>query len=287
MSQHDRNRVAVITGASAGIGLVTAKALAAEGWRIIALGRDPARCAAAEAEIGGAAAPGARVDMIRADLSLLSEAGRAAQDVAALTDRIDLLLNNAGGTSNALRMTEEGNESTFASNHLGHFLFTNRLLPLLQAAATVSSPGATRIVNVSSSAHEYTPGIDWDDIQSVRDFQPMRAYMNAKLANVLFTKALAKRLASRGIVVHAMHPGAVDTNFYDYADEATQQFAKTNGLISAEEGADTLIWMATAPEVGEVSGKYYHLRQAVPPSAAADDDQAAERLWQESEKLMS
>jgi NAD(P)-dependent dehydrogenase (short-subunit alcohol dehydrogenase family) len=287
VSQHNQERVAVITGASAGIGLVTAKALAAAGWRIIALGRDPARCAVAEAAIRAAAGPGGRVDMIRADLSLLSEADRAAQDVAALTDRIDALLNNAGGTSNAQRMTAEGNESTFASNHLGHFLFTDRVLPLLRAAAADAAPGATRIINVSSSAHEYTPGIDWNDIQSVSDFQPMRAYMNAKLANVLFTRALAKRLTDSGIVVHAMHPGAVDTNFYNYADDATQEYAKTNGLISAEDGADTLIWMVTAPDVGETSGKYYHLRQAVAPSAPAQDEQAAERLWLESEKLIS
>lgn len=280
-------RVAVVTGASAGMGLVAAKALASQGWRIIAHGRDQQRSAQAEAAIRAAAAPGVQVDMLRADLSILAEADRMADEIMRLTDRIDVLLNNAGGVAAAQKLTPEGNEATFAGNHLGHFLLTQRLLPLLEHAAATSEPGATRIINVSSSAHEYTPGLDWEDLQSLANFEPTPAYCKAKLANILFTKALARRLDGTGIVVHAMHPGAVDTNFFSYGDDYMQEFGRTNPLVSAEEGADTMIWLATASEPGSSSGGYYHERQKIPASAAAEDAEAAERLWEESERIVA
>jgi NAD(P)-dependent dehydrogenase (short-subunit alcohol dehydrogenase family) len=117
------------------------------------------------------------------------------------------------------------------------------------------------------------------------NFVPIRAYCNAKLANILFTRALARRLDGSGIVVHAMHPGSVDTNFVNRADQGTQQYMRSRPLLTAEQGADTLIWLATAAQAGETSGNYYHERAAVPPSAAASDTEAGERLWRESEKL--
>jgi NAD(P)-dependent dehydrogenase (short-subunit alcohol dehydrogenase family) len=276
-------RVAVITGASSGIGLAAAKALAAQGWRIIGQGRDPGRMAAAEAEIR--AAGDGRVEMLRADLSLVAEAARLADEIAARTDRIDVLLNNAGGTPKAQEITVEGNEATFTGNHLGHFVLTDRLLPLLRKAAADSRPGATRIVNVSSSAHEHTPGLNWDDLQMFEGFVPIVAYCNAKLANVLFTRSLAKRLEGSGIVVHAVHPGAVDTNFVNRADEGTQQYLRSMPLLSAEDGADTLIWLATAAEPAETTGQYWHQRAVSPTSPLAEDMDAAERLWRESDKL--
>lgn len=285
MKSRSGQRVAVITGASSGIGLVAAKALAAKGWHVIALGRDPGRTAAAEAAIR-AAVPGAELDMIRADLALMTECVRASNEIAARTDRIDVLLNNAGGTAKERVVTPEGNEVTFAANHLGHFVLTNRLLPLLRAASTDAGPGATRIINVSSSAHEFSPGLNWDDLQMLENFVPIVAYCNAKLANVLFTRSLAKRLTARGIVVHAMHPGAVSTNFVNHADLATQEWYRArDDLLSAEEGADTLIWLATATEPGDSSGEYYYQRKTAPVSPAANDMHAAERLWSESEKL--
>jgi NAD(P)-dependent dehydrogenase (short-subunit alcohol dehydrogenase family) len=207
----------------------------------------------------------------------LAEAKRAAGEIAALTDRIDALVNNAGGTAKERVLTAEGNEATFAGNHLGHFVLTNRLLPLLRRG--------TRIINVSSSAHEYTPGLAWDDLQMIENFVPIRAYCNAKLANVLFTRALAGRLAHEGIVAHAMHPGAVDTNFIARADEGTQRHMRGQELLSAEDGADTLIWLATAAEPGTSSGGYFYQRKRIPASAAANDDGAMRRLWIESEKL--
>jgi NAD(P)-dependent dehydrogenase (short-subunit alcohol dehydrogenase family) len=279
------SRVAVITGASSGIGLVAAKALASQGWRIIGQGRDPGRIAAAESAIRAAAAPGVQVEMIRADLSLIAEAARLAGEIATRTKRIDVLLNNAGGAPNAQVITAEGNEATFTGNHLGHFILTNRLLPLLRNAAAQSAPGATRIINVSSSAHEHTPGLDWDDLQMFENFVPIRAYCNAKLANILFTRALARRLEGSGIVVHAMHPGAVDTNFVNRADLGTQQYMRSRPMLTAEQGADTLIWLATAAQPGETNGAYYHERATLPLGAAASDTEAGERLWRESEKL--
>ena len=280
-------RVAVITGASSGIGLAAAKALAAQGWHIIGQGRDPDRMAAALSAIKAAAASGAAVEMIRGELSLVAGAARLADEIAAKTGRIDALLNNAGGTAKEQVITAEGNEATFTGNHLGHFVLTARLLPLLKSSAAQSPQGATRIVNVASSAHEVSKGLDWSDLQMFKNFVPIRAYCNVKLANVLYTRALAKRLSDSGIVVHAMHPGAVDTNFVNRADQGTQRYMRTQSLLTAEQAADTLIWLATAAAPGTTTGQYYHNRQAVPTSAAANDAEAAERLWRESEKLVA
>lgn len=287
MDAGNPQRVAVISGASSGIGLVAAKALAELGWRIIAMGRDPARSGAALEAIREDAGPGARVDMIRADLSVMAEVDRAAAEILALTDRIDVLINNAGGTSSAMAMTPDGNEAVFASNHLAPFLLTARLLPLIRKTAATSEPGRTRIVNVSSSAHETSGGFDWGDIQSVGNYVPILAYCNAKLGNVLFTRSLAAQLEASGIVCHAVHPGAVASNFYTYADEGTQAFAREQTLITSEEGADTLIWLAVADAPGGTTGGYYHMREAVAPSALALDEAAGERLWRESERLIA
>jgi NAD(P)-dependent dehydrogenase (short-subunit alcohol dehydrogenase family) len=280
----DNFRVAVITGASSGIGLCTAKALAAKGFRIIGTGRNPERMARAEAEIRAAAAPGVPVEMLRADLSLISGAVQLADEILERTERIDVLLNNAGGTSNGQAITAEGYEATFTGNHLGQFVLTERLLPRLRKAASSGTPGATRIVNVSSSAHEFAPGFDWDDIQMMQGFIPIKAYCNAKLANVLHARKLAQKLNGSGIVVHSMHPGAVDTNFINYADPATQEHLRTNGMISVEEGADTLIWLATASTPGNSTGQYWDQRAAV-ATGPLDTAESAERLWAESEKL--
>jgi NAD(P)-dependent dehydrogenase (short-subunit alcohol dehydrogenase family) len=279
-------RVAVVTGASSGIGKETAKALAARGWRVIAVGRDPDRSAAAAEEIR-AAASGARVDMIQADLSLMAEAARAARDIASCTDRIDVLVNNAGGIPARKVVTREGFEENFAGNHLGPFLLTTRLLPLLRRAAAAAPRGSVRIINTSSDASEMIKGIAWDDLETGGKFSPGAAYCHGKLANVLFARALAQRLGNEGIVAHSMHPGTVDSNFIAHADERTQAYIRSLKALTPEQGADTLIWLATAEEPGRSTGGYFYLRQPRVPNPLVDDVGYVDRLWAESERLIA
>lgn len=289
MSQSPTERVAVVTGASSGIGKAAAKALAKRGWRVIGLGRDAERCATAEAELR-AAAPGAHIAMIRADLSLLRDAARAADGVAALTDRIDVLINNAGGVASAQRITEEGNEATFASNHLGPFVLTHRLLPLLRKAAAGKPAGTVRVLATSSSGHRVCAGMDWNDLQRRHDYNNTAAYTSAKLANILFTLELAKRLAADGIVAHAMEPGVVlDSNFVNHAADDVQRYMATQDKVAVSSGtaAETLVHMAVSDEAGRDSGGYYHQCQRADTSPAARDSVAAARLWRESEALVA
>jgi NAD(P)-dependent dehydrogenase (short-subunit alcohol dehydrogenase family) len=279
------SRVAVVTGASSGIGKEVAGVLAAQGWRIIALGRDATRSAAALADIRAASTTG-QVDMIRADLSLLADASRAAREIAALTDRIDVLVDNAGGMAKQKVVTAEGFEANFSSNHLGPFLLTNRLLPLLRRAASDAPKGSVRILVTASDASEMIPGMDWTDLQGLVNFNAGLSYCRAKLANVTFMRGLASRLEQDGIVAHAVHPGAVDSNFISYADEATQARFKNDNPRTVAEGADTLIWLATE-EPGVSTGGYFHDRKLRPPSPFALDAANVDRLWQESEKLIA
>jgi len=287
MSDPSDSRVVVVTGASSGVGKAAAKALAARGWHVIAHGRDPGRTAAAEAEIRGAAAQGGKVTMIRGDLALLSDTARLVEEIARHTGKVHALLNNAGGVCSELTLTPEGNEATFAGNHLGHFLLTQRLMPLLRAAAAAREPGTVRIVAVSSSAHEYCPGIDWDDLQQTRQWEAMKSYCLAKLCNVLFTRELAKRVQQAGIVANAMHPGVVASNFASHTPSHVQSYLATLPSVSSEAAADTLIWLAMAPEAGRLAGGYFHERAQMSVAPAALDDAAAARLWTESEALVA
>lgn len=282
------HQVAVVTGASSGIGKAAARQLAAMGWRVIGVGRDPERCAAAEAEIRAAAAGNGDVSMIRADLSSLGDAARAAGEILALTDRLNALLNNAGGIVGDYRLTTEGHEETFAGNHLGPFLLTAKLMPLLEATAAQEGPGKVRIVTVSSSGHAHFPAIAFDDLNWTKGFNSGAAYCQAKLANVLFTRELARRAAAAGIVAHAMHPGVVASNFGNNAAEMKQYMqAQAHRAATPEQAADTLVWLATADEPGGSTGGYWHQRQQEIPSAAAQDDAQARRLWEVSEEMVA
>jgi NAD(P)-dependent dehydrogenase (short-subunit alcohol dehydrogenase family) len=279
-------RIAVITGASSGIGKETAKALAAQGWRVIAIGRDPNRSAAAAEEIR-AVSSGAEVEMIQADLSLMAEAARAAGYIASRTDRIDVLVNNAGGIPARKVMTREGYEENFAGNHLGPFLLTTRLLPLLRRAAVAAPHGSVRIINTSSDASEMIKGIAWDELETAENFTPGAVYCSGKLANVLFARGLAQRLSDAGIVAHSMHPGTVDSNFIAHADERTQAYIRTLKALTPVQGADTLIWLATAEDAGKSTGGYFYLRQPRVPNPLVDDAAYVERLWAESARLIA
>jgi NAD(P)-dependent dehydrogenase (short-subunit alcohol dehydrogenase family) len=279
-------RVAVVNGASSGIGKETAKALAAQGWRVIAIGRDPGRSAAAAEEIR-AASSGGQVEMIQADLALMADTSRLADDIAARTDRIDVLVNNAGGMARRKVITAEGYEENFAANHLGPFLLTNRLLPLLRRAAADAPRGSVRIINTSSDASEMIKGMPWDDLESHENFSAGAAYCYSKLANVLFARGLARRLIDEGIVAHAMHPGVVDSNFITHADERTQAYIRTLQAQTPAQGADTLIWLATAEDPGKSTGGYFYRRQPRAPNPVVDDVACVDRLWAESERLLA
>lgn len=274
----------VITGASSGLGKDAAKALAAKGWHVIGQGRDAQRSAAAEAEIKSAAT--GQVDIIRGDLSLMSDTARMADEIAKLTDKVHVLLNNAGGMRPEFVVTPEGNESCFAGNHLGHFLLTKRLMPLLQAAAAETEAGTVRIINTTSDGSNHCPGIDWDNIQLLDDWNSGSSYCLVKLYNILFTRELARRYAADGIASHALHPGVVASNFTAHVVESTRAYMATLEAQSPEVAAQPLVWLATSKEAGQSSGLYWNRSEAESPNPLAIDDQATARLWEESEKLV-
>jgi len=274
----------VVTGASSGIGKQLATALVAEGWRVIGTGRDEGRMAGAAAEIA-AAGPGS-IEMLSADLSLMAGARKLVQDIAARTPHIDVLANNAGRMTDRLEMTAEGLEANFAGNHLGPFVLTAGLMPLLRKAAEDAPSGSTRILMTASDASEMMGPLNLDDMQNLRAFNPGVAYCSSKLANVLFARALAGRLEGTGIVAHAMAPGATDTPFFSHGPEETQAYTRDLPKLSVAEGTDTLVWLATAEEPGRSSGGYWEQRAPRAPNPQVDDPAAVARFWEESEKLV-
>ncbi|VWX52078.1 SDR family NAD(P)-dependent oxidoreductase [Novosphingobium sp. 9U] len=279
-------RTVVITGASSGIGLASALEFARAGWRVIGTGRDPVRSAQGEAAIRDAAGPDAKVDFLRGDFCEMADVKRVAGEIAELTDHIDVLVNNAGGVRDAIYTTGDGLEATFAANHLAPFLLTRELLPLLERAAAEREPGAVRVVAVSSSAHEYIPSMNWDDLQ-FRNGPAGAAYCQAKLANLLYTRELNRRLADTGIVAQAMHPGMVDTNFASHGGQQMQDHFATHAADGPEGAARTIFWLATSEEGGREGGRYFHNRAEAPVASQGSDDAAAARLWTESEALLS
>lgn len=275
-------RVAVVTGASSGIGLETARALARQGFRVIGVGRDPARCATAEADL---AAGGAPVEMLRADMSLLAQVDRLADEIAARTDRVDILVNNAGGMARELVMTAEGFEANYAANFIGPFVLTGRLLPLMRKAAADQPAGSVRIVNTASDGSEMIPGIDLLDLQNLKNWSYGGAYCSGKLANVLHARALAPRLADDGIVAHSVHPGTVGTNFFSHAADSIQMAYADVPKLTTQEGADTVIWLATDAEPGRSSGGYWFQRAPRKPNPVVDDAAFVDAFWDAAEKL--
>lgn len=273
-----QRRTAVVTGASAGIGFVVARHLAGNGWRVIGVGRDAGRVAAAKEAIR-AALPDCDVTMLRADLSIMGDVRQLARAIAKKTDIVHLLVNNAGGTPARRVVTEDGFEQCFAGNHLGPFLLTKQLLPLIAAAGA-------QIINVSSVAHRFIKDMQWDDLQMERKFDAGKAYSQSKLANILFTRALARRLADTWIRVNAVHPGFVQSNFASHGNAIVRMIYRlgTPFALTPEQGADTILWLAAQDNPG--SGGYFAKRRPAPLTPSAGSDQGAERLWQFSENLV-
>jgi len=275
-------RVAVVTGASSGIGLEIARTLAADGMRVLCVGRNPLRCAAAEADLR---ADGGDVEMLRADLSLLSDVDRLADEIAARTDRVDVLVNNAGSMVAEQQMTFEGYEANFAANFIGPFVLTARLLPLMRKAAEDGPAGSVRIVNTSSDGSEMIPTLNLSDMQNLENWSPGAAYCSGKLANVLHVRALAPRIAEDGIVAHAFHPGTVDSNFFSHTPQSVRDAYGEQPKLSNAEGADTAVWLATADEPGRTSGFYWHQRALREPNPVVEDATFVEVFWQAAEAL--
>ena len=285
--------VAVVTGATAGIGLETAKNLALRGARVIMTARSRERGLAAVETVKRVSASEA-VDLVVFDLASLASVRSGAKDVAQLTDSVDILINNAGLILSERTTTVDGFESTFAINHLGPFLFTHLVLDRLEASAKKSAGNngkKARIVNVSSRAHTRCFGLWFDDLMVERKrYFGMQVYSHSKLANVAFTVELAKRLARSGISVNALHPGVVRTGFgkegdlggvFGFAWRLISPF-----LLSPEDGAKTSLYCATSTELEGVTGKYFDDCREKLPSRAARDEEAAKRLFDVSADLV-
>jgi NAD(P)-dependent dehydrogenase (short-subunit alcohol dehydrogenase family) len=275
-------RTCVVTGFTQGIGKETAIGLAKSGARLVLVARDAARAEAAAADVRAAgAASGATVEVMLADLSSQASIRALAADFLARHDRIDVLVNNAGGINTSRKLTVDGLEMTFAVNHLAYFLLTNLLVGALEKAAPA------RIINVASSAHQ-GGRIDFDDLQAERGYAGFRAYGQSKLANILFTRELARRLDGKRVTANALHPGVVRTGFGKGDGGFLAAAVKIAGVffISPAQGAATTLYLASSPDVAGVTGRYFAKCREKTPSRRAQDDETARKLWEVSAKLV-
>jgi len=271
----------VVTGATSGIGQIASERLAAMGARIVMVARDRTRAEAALSRLREIS----RNEDHRAyyaDLLRLADMKRVGMEILKAEPRIDVLLNNAGAMFDRKQITVDGFERTFALNHMSYFVLTHFLLDRL-----IETPGA-RIVNTSSNAHR-AAHVDYQDLQSLRRFRMFRNYCLSKLYNLLFTRELSRRLQDSGVTVNALHPGFVATRFGDATSSVTGFLFKflKHFAITPEEGAKTLVYLASSPDVQKISGEYFFKCKATTPTRDALDDAAAKWLWTESERLAS
>ena len=271
-------KVCVVTGATAGLGKETALALATMGATVVIVARDAAKASRTADEIEKAA-PNAQVDVVLADFASLDAVRAAAREIGARYRAVNVLMNNAGVAKKNRTLSADGYELTFAVNHLAPFLFTRELMPLLQAGAPA------RIVNVASAAEAHGP-IDFDDLQSEKNYRGFRVYGKTKLMNVLFTYELAQRLANTSVTANCLHPGAVATDLLRQLPRWLYTIISPF-LLSPEEGAKTQIYLASSPAVDGVTGKYYVRKRAVRSSWRSYNVEAQKRLWDVSETLVT
>ena len=282
MEQTMKGKTCLITGASDGIGYVAARELARQGASVVAVGRDVFKTDDAVNRIIEETG-NQNVRYLLADLSSQEEVRRLARDVREQLPSLDVLLNNAGAIFLSNRKSVDGLEMTFALNHMSYFLLTILTLDLMRDSAPA------RIINVSSSSHSSPGKFVLEDLPKPGSNRGYRAYGRSKLCNILFTYELARRVEGTGVTINALHPGLVRTNI-----------ARNNGLLgrfvnffigargmSAEQGADTLVYLASSPEVEGVTGKFFVNRQAVPSSTLSYDTELASGLWDLSERLMT
>jgi len=271
-----KGKICMVTGATAGIGQATAQALAQQGATVVVVARDAEKATRTVAHIQRET--GNRdVQWLLADLSEQTQLRRLAREFKQRYPRLDVLINNAGAFFLTRQLSADGIEMTFAVNHLSVFLLTHLLLDTLQASAPA------RVVNVASTSHRGAR-IDFEDLQGERKYRGMRAYGQAKLAMVLFTYELARRLEGTGVTVNALHPGFVATNIGQNNGWLFKLISPLMKLIARrpEKGAQTSIYLATSPEVAGVTGKYFVDNKAVPSDPASYDEALAKRLWEMS-----
>jgi NAD(P)-dependent dehydrogenase (short-subunit alcohol dehydrogenase family) len=272
-------KVVVLTGGTSGIGQAAAEELARRGARIILIARDRARAAQALADISRAG-PGRAHCAVYADLASIAETRRIAGEIAVVEPRIDVLINNAGALFNRRQLSPEGLEMTFAVNHMAYFVLTEGL------KRTLVGSTSARIINAASGAHRGAT-LDFDDLQSERAYSGFEVYGRSKLCNILFTRELARRLEGSGVTANCLHPGFVATRFGDRSGglvQALMPIAKLGG-INPKKGAQTIVYLASSPEVASMSGLYFYQQKPDTPSVEAQDDGAAGRLWAESERI--
>lgn len=265
----------VITGASDGIGAASARVLIQQGHQVVLVGRNPEKTQRVAQELSS--------DHFIADYSRLSDVRELAAALLEKYPRIDVLANNAGGVMSARELTVDGFEKTLQVNHLAPFLLTNLLMDrLVESSATV--------IATSSVANSLLSRFDIDDLQGEKDYMPMRAYGNAKLANILFTKELQNRYGDKGISAAAFHPGLVGSSFSSESTWFMKTIYSTIGkrfMLTPEQGGDTMVWLATTtPGTDWVPGEYYQKRKIAKAKAAAYDPELARELWDRSAKLV-
>jgi len=272
-------KICLVTGANSGIGKVTAKDLAAGGATVIMACRNRDKGEAARGEIVRETR-NENVDLMIADFSDLSQIRRLAAEVKAKYPRLHVLVNNAGSHYSKRTVTVDGYEATFAVNHLGYFLLTVELLDLLKSTAFA------RVVNVSSEAHR-SARINLDNLNLENGYSGWKAYGKSKLANVLFTYELARRLKGTGVTANCMHPGVVGTNLFNHVGGLAGKIVRlfTPFMRTPEKGADTVIWLASSPEVEGITGKYFVDRKEQTTNPQSYDTAVAARLWEISERM--